>query len=384
MSLTKRLFLGFFVVIITISALSCFIGLDLIDKTIAARIEDKAGIDPRSGRDTYEEAVANIRETVRLSAFWSFFLIAVGGLGLSLLLCYFFIKSTLKPISSLARATETLAGGNLEEQVHLENSPPEIAVLGRSFNHMAQSIRNRDRELRLRAQEEVLKSERLATIGQLAAGVAHEINNPLGSILLFNRLVLGNCSGDSPMRQNLERIEVEVKRCQNIVQGLLEFARPREPKDEPTNLNLLLNKTVALFENQPMFHNVEVVRQFQEPLPDAIVDPVQIQQVFVNIILNAVQAMERQGRMTMTTRFIRETDHIEIGFADTGCGMTKEILNRIFEPFYTTKGVGQGTGLGLSISSGIIQRYGGDIAVSSQIGEGSLFSITLPRERRSA
>ena len=229
-----------------------------------------------------------------------------------------------------------------------------------------------------------MKSERLAMIGQLAAGVAHELNNPLGSILLFNRLVLKKCSGEGPIRENLERIEGEVKRCQNIVQGLLEFARQREPKAEPTNLNLLLNKTVALFENQSMFHNVEVVRQFQEDLPDAIVDPAQIQQVFVNIIMNAVHAMEGRGRMTITTRLIHEADSIEIGFADTGCGMTQEILSQVFEPFYTTKEVGHGTGLGLSISYGIVQRHGGDITASSQIGEGSLFAVTLPRESRSA
>jgi two-component system NtrC family sensor kinase len=319
---------------------------------------------------------------IQRDVFWSFLLITMGGLGLSLLLCYLFIKSTLKPISSLIHATENLARGNLEEQVHLDKPPPEIAALGRSFNSMARSIRDRDRELRLRAQEEVMKSERLAMIGQLAAGVAHEINNPLGSILLFNRLVLNKCPGDDPMRQNLERIEREVKRCQNIVQGLLEFARQREPKAEPTNLNLLLSKTVALFENQPMFHNVEVVRRFQEQVPDAIVDPTQIQQVFVNIIMNAVHAMEGRGTMTITTRFVQEADSIEVGFGDTGCGMSKEVLNRIFEPFYTTKGVGHGTGLGLSISYGIIKRHGGDIKVSSQEGEGSLFVVTLPMEKR--
>jgi two-component system NtrC family sensor kinase len=319
---------------------------------------------------------------IQRDAFWSFLLITMGGLGLSLLPCYLIIKSTLKPISSLIHATENLARGNLEEQVHLNRPPPEIAALGESFNSMARSIRDRDRELRFRAQEGVMKSERLAMIGQLAAGVAHEINNPLGSILLFNRLVLKKCPEDNLMRQNLERIEREVKRCQNIVQGLLEFARQREPKTEPVGLSLLLSKTVALFENQPLFHNVEIVRRFQENIPDAIVDPTQIQQVFVNIIMNAVHAMEGRGTMTITTRFIQETDSIEVGFGDTGCGMSKEVLNRIFEPFYTTKGVGQGTGLGLSISYGIIKRHGGDITVSSQEGKGSFFVITLPNGKR--
>jgi len=319
---------------------------------------------------------------IQEKALWSYLLITLAALGLSLLLCYFFIRSTLKPIRSLVLATERLAEGNLEEQVHLYNSPPEIATLGKSFNTMAQSIQKRDKELRFRAQEEVMKSERLAMIGQLAAGVAHEINNPLGSILLFNRLVLKKCAEGTLMHQNLERVEREVKRCQNIVQGLLEFARQRETNAEIANLNVLLDKTVALFENQPMFHNVELVRQYQD-LPGVIVDPAQIQQVFVNIIMNALHAIEEKGKLTITSRFLKEADTIEIGFADTGCGMTKEVLDRIFEPFYTTKGVGDGTGLGLSISYGIIQKHGGSINVSSRKGEGSLFVITLPRQEGS-
>jgi len=349
LSLAKRWFLGFLVVIVMTASLSWFIGLRLIDQ-----------------RD----------------AFWSFLLIMAGGVGLSLILCFFLIRATMKPISSLVLATERLAEGHLEEQVHLEKSPPEIATLGRSFNVMAQSLRDRDRELRLRAQEEVMKSERLAMIGRLAAGVAHEINNPLGSIMLFARLVLNKCPEDTPVRQNLERIEGEVKRCQDIVQGLLDFSRQREPKAEPVDLNSLLDKTIALFENQPMFHNIEVSRHYQEDLPDAVVDPAQLQQVFVNIIMNAVDAMEGRGRLTVTTRFLTETDALEIGLADTGCGMTKEVLERIFEPFYTTKGVGHGTGLGLSISHGIIQRHGGTLKASSRVGEGSLFTVTLPKENR--
>jgi len=318
---------------------------------------------------------------IQRNAFFSFLLITIGGLGLSLLLFYFFIQSTMRPINSLVRATERLAEGNLEEQVHLDDLSPEIAVLGRSFNEMAQSIRDRDRKLRLRAQAEVMKSERMAMIGQLAAGVAHEINNPLGSILLFNRLVMNKCPADSPIKENLERVDREVKRCQNIVQGLLEFARQRNPKVEPTDLNVLLEKTVALFENKPMFHNIEVVRQFQEGSPKILVDPSQIQQVFINIMMNAVDAMEGRGALTIATRYRPEKEKIEVRFGDTGQGMSKEVLNHIFEPFYTTKGVGRGTGLGLSISYGIIQRHSGEIAVSSQIGEGSVFVISLPREK---
>jgi two-component system NtrC family sensor kinase len=287
----------------------------------------------------------------------------------------------MKPIGFLVLATERLAAGNLAHQVHLKNAPPEIAALGHAFNTMARSISERDRALQQRAQEEIMKSERLAMIGQLAAGVAHEINNPLGSILLFTRLVLNKCPEDTVMRANLERIEREVKRCQNIVQGLLEFARQREPKAESVNLNDLLEKTIVLVENQAMFHDIKVVKQYQKDLPDAVVDPSQFQQVFVNMIINAGDAMKGRGTLTLSTRVPEDSGTIEIGFADTGCGMTQEAIDRVFEPFFTTKGVGHGTGLGLSISHGIIQIHGGSIKVTSRPGEGSSFVISLPRSK---
>lgn len=319
---------------------------------------------------------------IERNAFWLFLAITLGGLAFSLLIVHFFIKSTMKPLRSLIYATKRLADGNLLERVNLDDSAPEIAALGGAFNGMAKSIWDRDNALRQKAQQKVMKSERLAMIGQLAAGVAHEINNPLGSILLFNRLVFNKCAADSPLRPNLERIEREVKRCQTIVQGLLEFARQREPMTESTNLNVLIDKTIGLFENQPLFHNIEISRKFLEELPEAIVDPLQIQQVFINIIMNSVDAMAGKGEISITTRFNQETEIIEVSFCDTGMGMTKDVLLHIFEPFYTTKGVGRGTGLGLSISYGIIQRHGGTIEVSSQIGKGSLFVITLPSAKR--
>jgi len=315
---------------------------------------------------------------IHRNAFWFFSLITVAGLVLSAGLCYFFIKSTMKPIGFLVLATERLAGGNLEHQVHLKNAPPEIAALGDAFNTMARSISERDRALRHRAQEEIMKSERLAMTGQLAAGVAHEINNPLGSILLFTRLVLNKCSADNVMKANLERIEREVKRCQNIVEGLLEFARQREPEAESVNLNDLLEKTIGLVENQAMFHDIEVVKRYQKDLPAVVVDPSQMQQVFVNIIINAVDAMKGRGTLTLSTKVSKTSGAIEIGFTDTGCGMIQETIDRVFAPFFTTKGVGHGTGLGLSISHGIIKRHGGSIKASSRPGEGSSFDVVLP------
>jgi len=319
--------------------------------------------------------------TIQRNAFWSFTLITIAGLGFSAVLCYFFIRSVMKPISLLLQAKEKLAEGNLAYQVELKNAPPEFAALGDSLNTMARSINERGKALRNRAKKEIMKSERLAMTGRLAAGVAHEINNPLGSILLFTRLVLNKCPADSVMRDNLERIEREVKRCQNIVQGLLEFARQREPKTETVDLNDLLEKTIGLVENQSMFHDITVVKQYQEDLPAAVVDPSQVQQVFINLIMNAVDAMEGRGTLTLSTEFSEDSDAVVICFTDTGCGIEQETADRVFEPFFTTKGVGHGTGLGLSISHGIIRKHGGDIYVSSRPGEGSRFVVRLPGDK---
>jgi two-component system NtrC family sensor kinase len=186
------------------------------------------------------------------------------------------------------------------------------------------------------------------------------------------------------MHENLERIEKEAKRCQNIVQGLLDFAREREPKTEHLQVNDVLEKTINIFENQPLFHNIQVVKQYQPNLPIVIADLAQIQQVFVNIIMNAADAMNGKGLLTISTKSIEINDYLEISFTDTGIGIPPENLTRIFEPFFTTKGVGHGTGLGLSISYGIIQRHGGIIRVLSYLGKGSTFIVELPKIKESS
>lgn len=311
-------------------------------------------------------------------ALWIFLGITLGGIALSVVICSLLTRMIMKPISSLVKATENLASGNREYSVALKHFPEEITVLGRAFNSLAIAINKRDEQLRRQAQEEIRRSERLAMIGRLASGVAHEINNPLGSILLFTRLLLQGAPVEGLQRDNLERIERETRRCQNIVQGLLEFARKREPKVEEVNINDAVDKTIQLFENQAMFHNIEVVKQSQPDLPTASADLGQIMQVFANIIMNAVDAMNGHGVLTIRTALVEAQRCIEIGFSDTGCGVPPEELDKVFEPFYTTKGVGQGTGLGLSVSHGIIQAHGGTIKVHSRVTEGTTFVVSLP------
>lgn len=314
-------------------------------------------------------------------ALWIFLGITFAGIAASVIVCFALTSSIMKPINLLLLATHGFADGNMEQQVQLNNSPEEIAKLGEAFNYMVSSVKERDEQLRQQAQQEIMKSERLAMIGRLAAGVAHEINNPLGGILLFSRLLLQKAPSEGIMRDNLERIERDAKRCQNIVQGLLDFARQCEPEIETLELNDILEKTINLFEKQPLFHNIEIVKQYQADLPMVSADPAQIQQVFVNIIMNAAEAMDGKGTLTIATKLGDRGNYVEIIFSDTGKGIPSDELDRVFEPFFTTKGVGHGTGLGLSISHGIIQKHSGTIKVSSRVGQGSSFVVTLPKNK---
>jgi signal transduction histidine kinase len=245
-------------------------------------------------------------------------------------------------------------------------------------------LHSRQRELVLtqrlleKRSEEMHKSERLAMIGRLAAGVAHEINNPLGGIMLFSNLLLRKAPAAGTERENLERICSEAKRCQKIVQGLLDFARHREPKAEPVDIHEVLDKTLQLVENQAMFQKIETVKDYRKGGRLVRVDPSQIEQVFINLLFNAVEAMKGKGRLTISTQSVDRGKGIQISITDTGCGIPEEYMERLFEPFFTTKGVGEGTGLGLSISRGIVENHGGKIWATSKVGQGTTFSIRLP------
>ncbi|MCK4351135.1 MAG: two-component sensor histidine kinase, partial [Candidatus Krumholzibacteria bacterium] len=165
---------------------------------------------------------------------------------------------------------------------------------------------------------------------------------------------------------------------QKIVRGLLEFAGQREPKTEQLDINDIVEKMISLLENQATFHNIEIVRQLRPGLPPVLADGSQMQQVFVNIVVNAAEAMEGHGVLTINTNLNEAGDRIDTSFADTGPGISEETLKQLFEPFFTTKEIGNGTGLGLSISHGIVERHGGTITVSSRPGEGSTFVVSLP------
>lgn len=229
-----------------------------------------------------------------------------------------------------------------------------------------------------KTQAQLLQSEKMASVGQLAAGVAHELNNPLGGILIYANLMLEKMPKGTREAEDLQRILKETERCRRIIRGLLDFSRQTQIEAAIADINQILHGTLALLTQQALFHNVQVVSDLDETLPKVFVDVGQMQQVFLNIILNAVEAMEGKGKLTITSRLDADGQHVLLSISDTGPGIPKEVINKIFEPFFTTKPQGKGTGLGLAIAYGIVQKHKGEITVQSRVNEGTTFTVRLP------
>ncbi len=227
---------------------------------------------------------------------------------------------------------------------------------------------------------QLVNSEKMASLGKLAAGIAHEINNPMGGILIYSSLLMEELEEGDSRRQDLERIVREATRCKEIVRSLLEFSRQTKAEMESVDINKAITDGLFFLENQALFHNIEVFKNLAPELPKVRGNPSQLKQVFVNIIVNGAEAMQGSGTLTITTGLTRDQKGIWIEFADTGEGIPRENLSKIFDPFFTTKEVGRGTGLGLSTSYGIIEDHGGRIDVKSQLGKGATFTIELPTQ----
>ena len=227
-------------------------------------------------------------------------------------------------------------------------------------------------------QEELVHAERLASMGQLAAGVAHEINNPLGTILIYSSLMLKGLQTGDPRRDDLAMVVSETTRCRDIVAGLLNFARQSRLVTRETDLNVLVEETLAQVERQPAFEKVTIVRDYAPDLPHLVLDGAQMRQVFLNIVVNAADAMPEGGALTVKTWLAADGQSAKVSFTDTGCGISEENLGKLFTPFFTTKQLGKGTGLGLPIAYGIVKMHRGQIEVQSKVGVGTTFTIGLP------
>lgn len=224
------------------------------------------------------------------------------------------------------------------------------------------------------AQVQLIRTEKLAALGQLAAGVAHEINNPLGTITIYAHLLMKSLDADDPRKEDVALIVSESDRAKEIVKGLLSFARETKLRPGETDINLVLEDVLSLVANQSLFLNIQVKKTFSPDLPTIFADATQLKQVFLNVVLNAAQAMEGKGKLTIST--LIEKEQVKIRIQDTGPGIPPETIEKLFSPFFTTKE--KGTGLGLAISYGIIERHGGKIDVETKLGRGSTFIISLP------
>ncbi len=304
-----------------------------------------------------------------------FLLIAFVGVLVSMLLSYFISRNISVPINRLALASREIARGNLDARVGTISSD-ELGELADTFNKMASALKERDEKLKDLTRSQLMESERLALIGQLAANVAHELNNPLTGIVTYSHLLLEKTTAEDASGDFLRKIVVQADRCKEIIRGLLDFARQKKLSKALCDVNSILIECVSLVENQALFHNIHIQSNRKIDLPLAVIDPSQIERVFMNMILNAAEAMEGNGQLTITTRFDQDKNFIDVEFADTGPGIAKDNLEKIFDPFFTTKDGGHG--LGLAICYGIIKEHKGTISVESEPGKGTTFIVRLP------
>ncbi len=251
----------------------------------------------------------------------------------------------------------------------------EIATIG-FFHDLREELRMKE-ELE-KTQLQLLQAEKMSSLGKLAAGVAHQLNNPLGGITLFAKLILEEYDLEEGAKEDLHRILRDAKRCRDTVKELLEFTRQTRHLMRPHDINKALTRTLFLLESQTLFHNINIVKDLDSSLPLVLVDIQQLYHLFMNIILNAAQAMEGKGILTVKSLLLKSEEQVRIEISDTGPGISEENLPHIFEPFFTTKEEGKGTGLGLSLAYRIVQNHGGHLHAESRREKGTTFSIILP------
>jgi two-component system NtrC family sensor kinase len=328
----------------------------------------------------------------------------------SVMVAFFVHRLIQVPLNDLENGARRLASGDLEQTIPVR-SDDEFGQLSGSFNAMTEALRNsrtelrewgrtleekverRTQELRV-AQAEAVRGEKLASVGLLAAGIAHELNNPLTGILTFSHLLRQKMPDGTPDAEDLDLVIRETKRCAAIIRRLLDFAREKKPEKKFADLNQIIEDTARIIERPANLRDIEITMDLDPDLPPVWVDADLIKQVVMNMLVNAQHAIEEKGSITVRSRRCpvprrpepgaEPAPMAEILIIDTGCGIPEKNLQRIFDPFFTSKEVGKGTGLGLSVSHGIVKSHGGAIEVESNVGEGSTFRVTLPIKPLSA
>ena len=324
--------------------------------------------------DTASELVRikryNISQGLRELLFWYTFVPAALVLG-SVLTMYIQTKNVLNRLSFVQRATSELQKGNFTPIQEVEDERDEVSELIEDFNRMAKALEEK--------QEELLQSKKLASIGTFSSGIAHELNNPLNNISLSTDTLLEEYDDLDREEQMeiLQDIMVQTERASKIVRNLLDFSRVQPPEMQRLHLEQVLDKTIDLIDNELRIHNISLSKEIEASLPQIMGDGNKLQQVFLNLLINAEQAMGENGAITLRARRTGN-DMIRVDVTDTGPGIPPEVIDQIFDPFFTTKEAGKGTGLGLAIVYGIVKRHGGYIEVVSKQGQGTTFSVYLP------
>jgi len=341
-------------------------------------------------RDIYGERVGILYVGVLQSKYTDFrsetlsvfILITLTGILVAIVFGYVLSRRLFRPVNRLIEVSKKVSQGNLSPEFG-PVSKGEIGVLQRTFLEMLSSLKERDRQLKAASEIKLQQSEKQASIGRLAAGVAHEINNPLTGVLTFTHMLLKRKDLDEEVISDLNTIANATDRVRSIVKGLLDFSRQTDIEVAETDINELIRSTLPLVHNQALVKGIKFCFDPGVAIPKRTLDRNQIQSVIMNIIINAIDATEAGGHITITTSLGISAGKfnqrgVEIAITDTGHGIMPEDLDKLFDPFFTTKEVGKGTGLGLSVSYGIVERHGGIIRVKSKVGQGSTFIVWLP------
>lgn len=292
-------------------------------------------------------------------------------IAISLLLWILVHKLVGKPVEQLVKATKIVAEGDLQYKIKKFKND-ELGILGQSFNDMTSKL--------VAAQRQLYQSDKLASLGRLTSGIAHEINNPLTGVLSYSSILLKRTDFSAEVKQDLEVIVRETKRCREIVKRLLNFARQEPPKKTNVNINEVIERTISILTNQFNLKNISTKIKIANNLPAIKADANQLQQVLMNLLVNAADAIDEEGGeilISAVSSDLNGQESITIEVTDFGCGIPQEIQAKIFEPFYTTKGQ-KGTGLGLAVVWGIIEKHEGKIEVNSKVGKGTTFTLRLP------
>ncbi|MGH7775115.1 MAG: ATP-binding protein [Candidatus Binatia bacterium] len=305
--------------------------------------------------------------------------ISAGIFLLGLLVIFGIVRSMTRPIEQLTQGAKRIEEGDLSYRVSLKRND-EIGNLASAFDQMAERIMHREQELK-QSQNIIRRADRLSSLGMLTAGLAHEIRNPLVAIRTFTQL-LPERYQDKEFREGFQTTALkEVDRICGLVNDLLSFARPSAPNVSAENVNEIVESIIRILETEAKEKGVQIYRRFSPSLPKIFIDKEQIKQVSMNVILNALQSMEDDGTVEVSTQLFTRNgseQFVQIGVWDSGVGIAEKDLENIFTPFFTTKK--EGSGLGLSISHQIVEEHGGHIIVESKVGKGTTFFINLPVE----